>query len=89
MGKAKLDYQTIYALLQTESIESVAEAIGAHPKSVANIKNIGDALLADKPKPKNAKPLDQFTPRELMMELANRGYRGKLTYQQVIDINNF
>ncbi len=34
--------------------------------------------------------LKDFTPRELMEELARRGYRGKLTYTQVheIDLNN-
>lgn len=35
--------------------------------------------------------LVDFTPRELMEELARRGYKGKLTYTQVheIDIENF
>ena len=35
--------------------------------------------------------LAEFTPRELMAELARRGYEGKLTYTRVeeIDINNF
>lgn len=89
MGKKRLDYATIYTLLQTSSVEEVAEVTGVHIKNVKLIKNIGDAVLGDKPKPKDARTLDQFTPRELMMELANRGYRGKLTYQQVIDINNF
>lgn len=89
MGKKRLDYATIYTLLQTSSVNEVAEVTGVHPKNVKLIKNIGDAVLVDKPKPKDARTLDQFTPRELMMELANRGYRGKLTYQQVIDINNF
>lgn len=34
--------------------------------------------------------LKDFTPRELMEELARRGYRGKLTYTQVheIDLGN-
>lgn len=89
MAKKRLDYAAIYTLLQSSSVEEVAEVTGVHPKSVATIKNIGDAILDGKPKPKDARTLDQFTPRELMMELANRGYRGKLTYQQVIDINNF
>lgn len=89
MAKKRLDHATIYTLLQTSSVEEVAEVTGVHPKNVKLIKNIGDAVLQDKPKPKDARTLDQFTPRELMMELANRGYRGNLTYQQVIDINNF
>lgn len=35
--------------------------------------------------------LSDFTPRELMAELARRGYRGKLQFTQVqeIDIENF
>ena len=35
--------------------------------------------------------LADFTPRELMIELARRGYRGKLQFTQVqeIDIENF
>lgn len=35
--------------------------------------------------------LHDFTPRELMVELAERGYKGKLTYTRVgeIDITNF
>lgn len=31
--------------------------------------------------------LKDFTPRELMEELASRGYRGKLTYTQVHEID--
>ena len=34
-------------------------------------------------------PLSKFTPRELMEELKRRGYRGKLEYTSVIDIENF
>lgn len=35
--------------------------------------------------------IEEFSPRELMEELARRGYKGKLTYTQVheIDIENF
>lgn len=35
--------------------------------------------------------LSEFTPRELMQELASRGYEGTLRYTQVqeIDISNF
>ena len=35
------------------------------------------------------KSLEQFTPRELMKELARRGYKGNLSYTQTIDICNF
>lgn len=33
--------------------------------------------------------LSQFTPRQLMEELARRGYKGELTFVQKIDITNF
>lgn len=33
--------------------------------------------------------LSGFTPRQLMTELAKRGYKGKLYYTQEIDITNF
>lgn len=33
--------------------------------------------------------LEDFTPRELMLELARRGYKGKLSYTNIIDICNF
>ena len=33
--------------------------------------------------------LKMYTARQLMEELAKRGYRGKLEYVKVIDISNF
>lgn len=33
--------------------------------------------------------LEDFTPRELMKELARRGYKGTLSYTNTIDICNF
>ena len=33
-------------------------------------------------------PLSSFTPRQLMNELASRGYKGHLSYTMDIDINN-
>lgn len=33
--------------------------------------------------------LGQFTPRQLMEELARRGYKGELTFVQKIDITHF
>lgn len=40
-------------------------------------------------KSERQKMLEQFTPRELMNELARRGYTGELTYIMKIDITNF
>lgn len=45
---------------------------------------------AKKEQQANARSLGQYTPRELMEELARRGYTGKLTYVEThtIDIEN-
>lgn len=77
MGKKRLDYATIYTLLQTSSVEEVAEVTGVHIKNVKLIKNIGDAILMDKPKPKDARPLDKFTPREMFAHLKKLGFKWK------------
>ena len=43
----------------------------------------------DAKKSERQKMLEQYTPRELMNELARRGYTGELTYTMKIDITNF
>ena len=43
----------------------------------------------DAKKSERQKMLEQYTPRELMNELARRGYTGELTYIMKIDITNF
>lgn len=43
----------------------------------------------DAKKSERQKMLEQYTPRELMNELARRGYTGELTYITKIDITNF
>jgi ribosome-binding protein aMBF1 (putative translation factor) len=43
----------------------------------------------DAKKSERQKMLEQYTPRELMEELARRGYTGELTYTMRIDITNF
>ena len=43
----------------------------------------------DAKKSERQKMLEQYTPRELMEELARRGYTGELTYITKIDITNF
>jgi ribosome-binding protein aMBF1 (putative translation factor) len=45
--------------------------------------------LEDAKKSERQKMLEQYTPRELMNELARRGYTGELTYTMRIDITNF
>ena len=45
--------------------------------------------LEDAKKSERQKILESYTPRELMEELARRGYTGELTYTMKIDITNF
>ncbi len=89
MARKKLDYLEIYVFLGNHSTEEAAEQFGVTVKAVAMVKRIGDALLFERPKPQNAKPIDKFSPRELMEELARRGYKGKLQFTQEVDITNF
>lgn len=53
----------------------------------------GERIREARERKKNAKQmrLHEFTPRELMEELASRGYTGKLTYTEThtIDISDF
>ena len=43
----------------------------------------------DAKKSERQKMLEQYTPRELMEELARRGYTGELVYTMKIDITKF
>lgn len=51
----------------------------AHKKKVSELENQIEVTKSMR--------LKDFTPRELMEELALRGYRGKLTYTQVQEID--
>lgn len=86
MARNALNYCEVYDYLQTHTVEETAVKFNSTDKMVALVKRIGDALLSRK---KADNPLDNYTPRDLMMELANRGYRGNLTFTQTININNF
>ena len=61
---------------------------------IASAKRIADEKEQERQKQIDERKLHRlsdFTPRELMEELARRGYEGKLTYTEVheIDITNF
>ena len=86
MSRKGLNYCEVYDYLQDHTTEETAVKFNSTDKMVALIQRIGDALLE---RAKAGKPLEAYTPRELMMELANRGYRGNLTYTQTINISNF
>jgi len=86
MARQALNYCEVYDYLATHTAEETAAKFNSTDKMVALVKRIGDALLA---RTKASNPLENYTPRDLMMELANRGYRGNLTFTQTININNF
>lgn len=88
-AKRKCDYRKVYLFIKEWGQKDAMEEFGISPSLVRTIAAIGDAILDRKPPEKDAKTLDQYSPRELMQELAKRGYEGKLTYKQIIDIQNF
>ena len=88
-AKRKCDYREVYLFIKEWGQKDAIEEFGISPSLARNITSIGDAILENKIPEKDAKTLDQYSPRELMQELARRGYEGKLTFKQVIDIQNF
>lgn len=84
MNRKRLNNCAVYDYLKTHTIEEAMVKFNASDKALQNIKRIGDDLLS-----RRTQPLDQFTPRDLMTELARRGYRGELTFVQKININDF
>ena len=79
----------MYIFAKEHGKKATAEAFDASEATVQYVLAIGDAVLEGRMPQKDAKTLDKYTPSELMTELSRRGYEGKLTYKQVIDINNF
>ena len=88
-AKRKFDYKEMYLFAKEYGKKETMDAYNASEATVQYVLSIGDAVLDGKPAQKDAKTLDKYTPRELMTELARRGYEGRLTYKQVIDITNF
>lgn len=88
-AKRKYDYRKVYLFVKERGQKDAIEEFGISPGLVRTIVAIGDEILENKPIPREARTIDKYSPRELMQELAKRGYEGKLTYKQVIDIQNF
>lgn len=88
-AKRKCDYRQVYLFAKEWGQKDAIKEFGISPGLIRNIVSIGDAVTENKAPKKDAKTLDQYSPRELMQELAKRGYEGKLTYKQTIDIQNF
>lgn len=79
----------MYLFAKEYGRKATMEAYGASEATVSSVISIGDAVTENRPIQKDAKTLDKYSPRELMQELARRGYEGRITYKQVIDITNF
>lgn len=79
----------MYLFAKEYGKKATMEAYGASEATVSSVISIGDAITENRPIQKDAKTLDKYSPRELMQELSRRGYEGRLTYKQVIDITNF
>lgn len=50
--------------------------------------NKANMEIRERKKEPSDNPLTSYTPRQLMEELARRGYKGRLTYTHIIDIEN-
>jgi hypothetical protein len=87
--KQKADYIDVSFYAKEHGKKAAAADLGISQSHVSYIVAIGDAFMGEKSVEKNAKTIDKFTPRELMEELARRGYTGKLSFTQTIDITSF
>ena len=84
MSKRKYDYREIYlAAKNGMSRNELKEMYGIPANTLATIITMGDVFTG---LAKNEQPLSKFTPRQLMEELASRGYTGQLKYTQTIDL---
>ena len=88
-AKRKCDYRQVYLFAKEWGQKDAIKEFGISPGLIRSIISIGDAILENKTPGEDAKTLDQYSPRELMQELAKRGYEGELTYKQTIGIQNF
>lgn len=86
MAKKRLNYKEVYLFAKEWGQKDAAEEFHVNEPTIRYIVNIGDAILENKPAPKDAKALSEYSPRELMQELAKRGYEGNLTFKQVVNI---
>lgn len=86
MAKKRLNYREVYLFAKEWGNKVAADQSHVNEPTIRYIVNIGDSILENKPLAKDAKPLEDYSPRELMQELAKRGYEGKLVYKQTVDI---
>lgn len=89
MTPKKYDYREVYLAAKELGKKAACEMYGINMTRMNTIICVGDDLMKNEPIPKNAKTIDKFQPRELMEELARRGYTGQLSYTQKIDITSF
>jgi hypothetical protein len=84
MVKPKNNYRDVYLYAKEHGAAEAAQKFGLSMQRINSTLLIGNDIVngaEDRPK------LEQFTPRELMEELARRGYAGTLTYTHKVDIS--
>lgn len=82
--KKKCNYFDVYLYAKDHGNKAAAEEFGLSIQRVNAALLMGDDIsqgAVERPQ------LSQYTPRELMEELARRGYAGTLTYTQKVDIS--
>lgn len=88
MAKKRLNYREVYLFAKEWGQKDAAEEFHVNEPTIRYIVNIGDAILENKPAPKDAKELSEYSSRELLQELAKRGYEGELTLKQTFVLQN-
>ena len=94
MRRREYNRAEIYFFAKKEGIEEAMAKFGKCYSSITQIVATGDDIVEALTKQgcasaERKQAIDNFTPRELMEELARRGYRGKLQYTKEIDITKF
>lgn len=85
MRVKKVNACDVYAYAKSRGVKAAADQ---YKYSTGRIEAFVEAIDSYVKVVKD-KGLSSYSPRDLMEELAGRGYTGKLAYTQEIDITNF
>jgi len=79
----KCNYRDVYFYAKEHGKEEAAKEYGLSIQRINTTLLIGGDIINGGEK---LPPLKNFTPRQLMEELAERGFTGKLAYTQTVDL---
>lgn len=88
MRTKKHNYIQIYQDIKSLGIDQTAKKYSLSKPHISSIRMYGDTFTSAC-RSQLSQGLKSYTPRDLMQELASRGYKGTLHYTQDININDF